>query len=168
MSNIIAQTGRATLSFVPNPALSPDGRYTLHTNDGAGGAVDYDVAVNNRRIAAYVRGEARLLGRGLHPRGGDNSVRGFGVGGAGRGIGARGIGPRGFDLAYRRAATGPLADATYSLAVCAVDAAGNAEASGATASLAIAAAPAPPTDLAADSYADSRLTLTWTASTDDS
>ena len=170
MTAIIANA-RAAISWTPNPGLSDDGRYTLHRNDGAGGAVDYATVINTRRLPAYLSAptERRLYGRGLYPRGGASAHRGWGQGGAGRGNGPRGRSPRGFDLDLRTATTPELADATYDMAVVAVDAAGNPTAAGATAAVTLAGSPEPPTELAADSYSSpaGQLTLTWTASTDD-
>jgi hypothetical protein len=128
---MITADASAELAWAKSQSVPLGGWYDVYRSAPAGGAIDYESAVNPSAIEAW-------QGHGGGP--------GFGAGPFGRG-------PFGRGMILATYATPELADGLYQLAVVGYDPAGNAVTPATTtAALALAGRPAPPGVPVAESY----------------
>lgn len=169
MANEINARTEVLLRWPHDQAVAADAVYHVHANDGAGGAMEYDTAINPQPIPAWADGAEH---RASWYRGDWYNDPWY-----------AGVDPTSWYRApwyrgdwYRGAAgmvhytTDALADGDWEFAVVAEDPAGNKTTPAAvTAEITLAGTPQPPTNLQAAAYDDGTdtLTLTWTLSTDD-
>ena len=148
---MITADASAELAWAKSQSVPLGGWYDVYRSAPAGGAIDYESAVNPSAIEAWPGGVGKS-GFGLGPFGRGLFGQGHG-GGPGFGAGPFGRGPFGRGMILATYATPELADGLYQLAVVGYDPAGNAVTPATTtAALALAGRPAPPGVPVAESY----------------
>ena len=168
---IQAQSAKVTINWPSEVTIGPDGYFLVFGNDGAGGPVDYNTALTNRKTPAWPSGQyPGGFGTGPFGRGGF----GYGYKGFGFGNGPFGRGPFGRGAAMLTASLSGVADgegeagAGWILAVVGYDAAGNADPQGDRTSVAldVAGEPEPPGTVT-PSYTAGDVTFGFVLSPDD-
>lgn len=165
MSSIIAKS-KAKLRWPAMQSLLGGGFYEVY-KDARDGVVSYTTPINPSPIEAWKDLEGKI-GFGLGPFG--KGGFGGGTGGVGFGVGMFGAGPFGVGAPTIEFVTDDLPDGTWTFAVVARDAAGNAAGSAAEDSLsqvALAGTPRPVSDLTAVADGANNVKLTWSLSPDD-